>query len=257
MLRNFALSILFSAISLALLKYGVHIVPNQGWFWCPTDENSHFYRETQGDTVSTRKLLIFTMIPFLITVLFNESRRIQNLKEHFLWGALEFYSRFLVSYWLDILVMMITKFFFPEPRPHFLQTCDPDPSQIDCGSENYQSYRPGMCRLRETKGSYFTQRDVLDSLRSFPSGHAQTGVFSTVIALHYISQSNSLSKIQKLCFALFWVCNALLMSISRITDNRHHWWDVLCGGIFGAVYATLSIRFYLYRSTKKEPLKAD
>ncbi|QQP39063.1 Lipid phosphate phosphohydrolase 2, partial [Caligus rogercresseyi] len=47
----------------------------------------------------------------------------------------------------------------------------------------YQAYHPGMCRLSEGGGVSFTGKDVLDSLRSFPSGHAQTGFFSAIVAL--------------------------------------------------------------------------
>nr|ACO10917.1 Lipid phosphate phosphohydrolase 2 [Caligus rogercresseyi] len=262
MIRNFLASFIFSAISLYLIKYGVHLLPNQGWFWCPSQASKLLYRNTQGDTVSTRYLLIFTMIPFLLTTLYGEWKRLRGAGKrdrHFVWEALEAYSRFLVAYWLNILLMVIAKFLLPEPRPHFLQTCDPEPSLLTCtqGSEEYQAYHPGMCRLSEGGGVSFTGKDVLDSLRSFPSGHAQTGFFSAIVALHYIFSSPAFSKFERLILSLFWTCNALLMSISRITDNRHHWWDVLAGCLFGALYSSLSIRFFLYRSRKYPSLKKD
>ena len=34
---------------------------------------------------------------------------------------------------------------------------------------------------------------------------------------------------------------ALLCSISRIIDKRHHWWDVLAGSIFGAILGILTV----------------
>lgn len=32
-----------------------------------------------------------------------------------------------------------------------------------------------------------------------------------------------------------------LVSLSRITDRRHHWWDVVCGAILGIVFAWLTV----------------
>lgn len=39
----------------------------------------------------------------------------------------------------------------------------------------------------------------------------------------------------------FFLLFALLCSISRITDNRHHWWDVLAGAKIGILFASLVV----------------
>uniref|UniRef100_A0A0K2V2I1 Putative phosphatidate phosphataselike [Acyrthosiphon pisum] n=1 Tax=Lepeophtheirus salmonis TaxID=72036 RepID=A0A0K2V2I1_LEPSM len=136
MIRYYGYSICFAGLSLYLLKNGVHYLSNQGWFWCPTDDKTiDFYRETIGDTVSTRYLLIFTMVPFLLTIIFTRYKKnSKNGEPHFLWTSFDIYSRFLASYWLNILLMVITKLLFPEPRPHFIQTCNPDPLKLTCSS---------------------------------------------------------------------------------------------------------------------------
>lgn len=41
-------------------------------------------------------------------------------------------------------------------------------------------------------------------------------------------------------FLLLW---AIFCSVSRITDHRHHWWDVLTGGLFGALVAWLTVNY--------------
>merc|ERR1719510_1975448 len=40
------------------------------------------------------------------------------------------------------------------------------------------------------------------------------------------------------------ICFALLCSISRIIDRRHHWWDVLAGCVIGAIFACLTVRWH-------------
>lgn len=47
-------------------------------------------------------------------------------------------------------------------------------------------------------------------------------------------------------FCIFW---ALLCSLTRITDYRHHWWDVLFGSILGTTVASY---FIWYRPKYKE-----
>lgn len=37
---------------------------------------------------------------------------------------------------------------------------------------------------------------------------------------------------------------ALLCSISRITDNRHHWWDVLAGAKIGIIFSSLVVSLW-------------
>ena len=44
---------------------------------------------------------------------------------------------------------------------------------------------------------------------------------------------------------LLWAC---LCSMSRITDHRHHWWDVLCGAIIGIGFASLTVScIYIFK----------
>lgn len=43
---------------------------------------------------------------------------------------------------------------------------------------------------------------------------------------------------------------AMLCSISRITDNRHHWWDVMIGAKFGLLFGVLTVitkKNYLFK----------
>lgn len=41
---------------------------------------------------------------------------------------------------------------------------------------------------------------------------------------------------------------ALLCAVSRITDHRHHWWDVLAGSIFGTISAILTVSIWSFES---------
>lgn len=44
---------------------------------------------------------------------------------------------------------------------------------------------------------------------------------------------------------MLFICFALICSISRIIDKRHHWWDVMAGMIIGGLMAILTIKWHL------------
>lgn len=51
--------------------------------------------------------------------------------------------------------------------------------------------------------------------------------------------------IQVMC--LMW---AFYCSLSRITDHRHHWWDVVCGAILGILFSILTVSIGALNSTR-------
>lgn len=84
---------------------------------------------------------------------------------------------------------------------------------------------------------------VRDSSKSFPSGHSSISFFSAIFMMWYLQ--NRIPKIRSYFTILFlqalcltWAC---FCATSRISDNRHHWWDVLAGSIIGIIFATLTV----------------
>ena len=43
------------------------------------------------------------------------------------------------------------------------------------------------------------------------------------------------------CVAMLW---GICCSVSRITDYRHFWWDVLAGGSLGVIFSMFTIRVF-------------
>jgi phosphatidate phosphatase len=84
--------------------------------------------------------------------------------------------------------------------------------------------------------SPYQMRDVS---RSFPSGHACISTYAALFMIWYLQCR--LPKIQSLFIVPFiQVVLALIVSlcsVSRVTDNRHHWVDVIGGVILGTIFA--------------------
>lgn len=78
---------------------------------------------------------------------------------------------------------------------------------------------------------------VRECNRSFPSGHAAISVFTSLFMIWYLQRRSQ--KIGRrwmvLLVQLLFVAWAVFCSISRITDKRHYWWDVLAGTLIGIV----------------------
>lgn len=80
-----------------------------------------------------------------------------------------------------------------------------------------------------------------NSYRDFccQTGHACISMYTALFLIWYLQCR--IPKLQSMFLIPFmqsllmvWVC---LCSISRITDHRHHWWDVLGGALLGVTFA--------------------
>lgn len=95
-----------------------------------------------------------------------------------------------------------------------------------------------------TKPTPYQLRDVS---RSFPSGHASISTYAALFLIWYLQCR--IPKIQSLFIVPFiQVILALIVSlcsVSRVTDNRHNWVDVIGGVILGAVFAVYTCHVLL------------
>uniref|UniRef100_A0A1B6DGX1 Phosphatidic acid phosphatase type 2/haloperoxidase domain-containing protein n=1 Tax=Clastoptera arizonana TaxID=38151 RepID=A0A1B6DGX1_9HEMI len=226
----------FFVVLLVLMECG--IVPefqNIG-FYCEDPKISHKYK---GDTISTKLVIIGTLIFPLFFLCGIEwschgaegyakrgGGRWAWLPQSLLWYR-EYISGMLIVFFLTDLIKVIVR----EPRPHFLDTCRPREA-INCTSGYFSTY---TCNNKE-----LSNFRIRDASKSFPSGHAALSVYCFIFTAWFLSRRMCgvsqilVTGLQVLCLSWAVVC-----SFTRITDNRHHWWDVLAGSALG-----LSIGIY-------------
>ncbi|PIO68602.1 PAP2 family protein [Teladorsagia circumcincta] len=125
-------------------------------------------------------------------------------------------------------------------RPHFIDVCKP--VNITCrGNEYYENY---VCSGNPVL--------VSEARKSFFSGHSAFSMYASTFAAVYLLARiprhtfgrAALPVIQTTVIAI-----GLLISFSRINDNKHHWSDVIVGilvGMFIAVY-TVSYIFSILK----------
>merc|ERR1711971_960092 len=160
-----------------------------------------------GDTVSTKLLLSATLFPVLLLLLLVEASN------------------------------LTLKALASTPRPHFIDTCRPDWQRVNCTANGGNvPFEISMCTAE------VEERRLHDSMKSFPSGHAQLSCFAAVFVMVYVSKRVSTE--HSLLIAPWLQLLALLLaafaSLSRISDHRHHPIDVLAGATIGVVIGLLS-----------------
>jgi len=195
----------------------------------------------RGNTLSRKVVVFIIFIPIIFFVFITELLRgaRSSWKEQAKEAAVvtaSIYVRYLVYSTLNILINDILKVLSSVPRPHFIETCEPDWSQINCTANGgVVPFRRSLCLNPATS-------EVLDSTKSWPSGHAQLITFSIVYIMVYIERrvGTELSWLLKRWIQVLLFIVPVFAATSRIQDQRHHTWDVVVGAGLGLLLALLT-----------------
>ncbi|KZS09305.1 Lipid phosphate phosphohydrolase 1 [Daphnia magna] len=227
------------------LSYSGLIRPRGAGFYCDDETIKFPYR---GDTVSVVQLFLGSLLAPILFILpielvkkWRKSRE-EAVRSYFLsaWRTSWSVWRAVLLGNLAVLVLTeISKSLISEARPHFWDTCQPNVTKEICDSGYIVEFN---CT------SDYSNRKILDAQKSFPSGHTSVSFFAAAFMMWYLDRAVQWrhSYFFKPCLQLVWACFAILCALTRITDRRHHWWDVLAGGTLG-----LSVAFMLVQAVSK------
>ncbi|KAL0820677.1 hypothetical protein ABMA28_006508 [Loxostege sticticalis] len=190
-----------------------------------------------GDTFSISLVAAITVIvPFLImwaVEAIHHREEEYSMKQNKLVTTAKtagfIYRDYIYGAVVNLTVLEVVKCVIGSPRPTFFDLCEPDKAKTCNGSEYVSSYTCTSTR--------YSRYLVIDSTRSFPSAHASLSIYCGLFLAWYL-QRRAFSwhnrsvlvvpLIQTVCLIYAAVC-----SLTRVTDHRHHWWDVLVGGTMG------------------------
>ncbi|GMR45609.1 hypothetical protein PMAYCL1PPCAC_15804, partial [Pristionchus mayeri] len=118
-------------------------------------------------------------------------------------------------------------------RPHFMDVCKPVGYKCATPNDyivNYTCSGDNAFRIYETRLSFF-------------SGHSSTAIYTALIMAIYL-ESRLAPRYRsagiRRAVQILLVISALIVCVSRVTDNFHHPTDVLVGIIFGAVMSVFT-----------------
>ncbi|KAG5863418.1 hypothetical protein JTB14_008899, partial [Gonioctena quinquepunctata] len=212
--------------SLIILSSLGIIPPTKVGFYCKDPSLSHKYT---GDTI-TPEILFSTAVPLaLVIIMLTEILIHHSFRKINYYRILFLLKECMVGFFVVLFLTSMAKTIFGEHRPHFLDVCQPD-TAINCIKGDF--INTFTCTTYDKYTNYF----ITDSSLSFPSGHASISWFLGMYLSFIVRERlptvrvGALMKPFLISVCLIW---SLVCSLTRITDRRHHWWDVLAGAIIG------------------------
>ncbi|CAG9133985.1 unnamed protein product [Plutella xylostella] len=219
--------------------------PFERGFFCGDQSLMYPYHE---DTVSVFMLRVITVaVPCVVFVIYEYAylRTATSLDVQFLRVTVPAWLRglycALASYALGYLFVEITanmaKNVIGRPRPNFFDVCKPS---IDCDAPEWQN------RYIQSSDYHCTGQGsahlLQDTRKSFLSGHSAITAFAMVYVALYLESRMQWRGMRFLRHTLQFlaIMASWFTALSRVTDYKHHWSDVLAGYSMGFIVAVVT-----------------
>ncbi|XP_070562983.1 phospholipid phosphatase 1-like [Ptychodera flava] len=216
-------------------------------FFCSDESLKYPYKDS---TVTSLMLYSFSLglpVLFMIVVeaticVHRKTRQLEYLAQKsfnrcccdvpinpYLFRTYKIIGMFLFGAAVTLDITDMTKNVIGRLRPHFFDVCQPDFSKINCSV----GYITDFTCLGSDVDS------INEARRSFVSGHSSFSAYCMIYLVLYLQGRMQWKGIRLLKPFLQFI--ALLLTIfcclTRISDHKHHWSDVLAGFILGAAVA--------------------
>ena len=157
-----------------------------------------------------------------------------------LWKTMLTLYAFFTGIFITLLVTNVVKFSVGELRPHFIDICKPNFTEIECrDSYGYSVYVTNYtCYGTDTKY-------IREARLSFPSGHASFIVYAMVFLIFFFELKPYIPRGIRSAVTLFFAIVGILVAVTRLYDYKHHPNDLIGGSIIGFVSAIFTYFFHL------------
>uniref|UniRef100_A0A674M9L0 Phospholipid phosphatase 1 n=1 Tax=Takifugu rubripes TaxID=31033 RepID=A0A674M9L0_TAKRU len=213
--------------------------PFRRGFFCSDDSIKYPYKE---DTISYQ-LLGGVMIPAtILTMIFGEclSVYLDRIKSKSSFGSYvasvyKAVGTFLFGAAMSQSLTDIAKYSIGRLRPHFLDVCKPDWKSINCSLGTYIEVFTCTGDERMSK----------EGRLSFYSGHSSFSMYCMLFLALYLQARLKApwARLFRPTIQFFLIAASVYTGLSRVSDYKHHWSDVLMGLLQGALMALLVVFF--------------
>ncbi|XP_004678375.1 PREDICTED: lipid phosphate phosphohydrolase 1 isoform X1 [Condylura cristata] len=250
------LCVLLACIPMAGLNLG-RIYPFQRGFFCTDTSIKYPYKDS---TIPTTMLSIVGLglpissiiIGETLSVYFNLLHSNSFIRNNYIATIYKGIGTFLFGAAASQSLTDIAKYSIGRLRPHFLAICDPDWSKINCTAGYIENY---ICQGNAQK--------VKESRLSFYSGHSSFSMYCMLFVAIYLQarMKGDWARLLRPTLQFGLVATSIYVGLSRVSDYKHHWSDVLTGLIQGALAAVLVTvyvsDFFKDRNSFKERKEED
>uniref|UniRef100_A0A8I6ALW0 Phospholipid phosphatase 1 n=1 Tax=Rattus norvegicus TaxID=10116 RepID=A0A8I6ALW0_RAT len=227
-----------ASMPMAVVNLG-QIYPFQRGFFCSDNSVKYPYHDS---TVTTSVLVlvglgipIFSMITGeTLSVYFNVLHSNSFVSNHYIATIYKAVGAFLFGASASQSLTDIAKYSIGRLRPHFLAVCNPDWSKINCSDGYIENF---VCQGNEQK--------VREGRLSFYSGHSSFSMYCMLFVALYLQarMKGDWARLLRPMLQFGLVALSIYVGLSRVSDYKHHWSDVLIGLIQGAVVAILVVLY--------------
>ncbi|XP_050711631.1 putative phosphatidate phosphatase isoform X2 [Eriocheir sinensis] len=235
---------LLLTVAIPILLFFLLGKPVERGFHCDDESLRYPYKDS---TVSTSVLYAMgTLLPGITMILLEGWRAKHNpvgkpvrvCNRHapsWMWACYTTIGVFLFGCACSQLTTDIAKYSVGRLRPHFVSICKPDWSKIDC---NQTYVDPIPCTSEDS-------HRLKEARLSFPSGHASFSAFTMVYLVIYLQMRFRFKspRLLRPFLQFVFLMMTFYTCLSRISDYKHHWSDVLFGFFLGTTVAILIARF--------------
>lgn len=206
--------------------------PYQRGIYCDDTSISYPYKR---DTISHGSMAAVTITCSIVIITTGEAYLVHTKRLHsnshfnqYLSALYKVVGTFLFGAAVSQSLTDLAKFTIGRPRPNFLAVCAP----VTCSGYMLQINCTG------------NPRNVTESRLSFYSGHSSFGMYSMLFLSFYVHarMQGKWTRLVRPTIQFFLVAFALFVGYTRVSDNKHHWSDVLIGLLQGALIAVLTVR---------------
>ncbi|VDM48163.1 unnamed protein product [Toxocara canis] len=234
----FSSALLFTFVPLYAIR------PYRRGFFCGDESIRYPYKHS---TVTTRQVYLISLVMLSITIMATEIFRAINLpgsepfafRRNASWivvRVLTYFAYCIFGLLLNLAFTQTTKWSVGRLRPHFLDVCKPNVTLTPCRYP-YAYITDYVCQGAPEKL-------VDEARRSFFSGHAAQSMGTAIFCVIYMQarlprRTYGLTIVP--VFQSLHIGIALLIGLSRLSDNMHHWSDVFVGFLVGCATGYYSV----------------
>ncbi|XP_020708413.2 putative phosphatidate phosphatase isoform X2 [Athalia rosae] len=234
-------------VGICILSFYLAGRPFERGFFCDDQSLMYPYHES---TVTNWMLYGVGMILPICVMIFTEfinARKQRGLPERILfgwsippwvWNAYRQIGIFGFGAACTTLTTDIAKYSIGRLRPHFRHVCNTDACLIPANQNVY--VEKFVCDTLK-----YSAKTIKESRLSFPSGHSSFAAYTMIYLILYLQlriqwRSTKLLKhlLQFIFFFMAW-----FTALSRVSDYKHHWSDVMVGFLLGVTMALVIANF--------------
>lgn len=180
-------------------------------------------------------------------VYFTQKKISGKRRSFLLWDIYDVFMAYTLAVVLCGVLTSVVKLLYGRPRPDFFIRCFPTQ---DLNNQNEIANKIASISTTDLICENTDEKEVEEGRKSFPSGHSSIAFVSFAFVAFYIWGKclafARYGKRRSWRFATGWpfIIFATYVCLSRTQDYRHHWTDVLGGGLLGLFTAYICYRLY-------------